>query len=95
MDGNEIYLEFADVPVGDVVGGGGPRIGIIEVGDEMVILQYRGPGDFGGSAFTRIEADASPEVSPGAQLRARSSTTGSSGSHAQHSVHSRLGREGR
>jgi hypothetical protein len=59
VDGDEINLEWADIPAGDVLGGGGLRILITEGGDELVIIQYRGPWGFGASTFTRIEADAS------------------------------------
>lgn len=67
IEGDEIVLEWADVPLGDILGGGGLTIHVSEDGDELAIShRQRGPWGFGGTTLTRAsgEASASPSASP-------------------------------
>ena len=64
--GNEIEVEWADVPVGNILGGGGLTVSIDEGGDLLLIIGQRGPWGFGAKSFTRIKANAPPDASPSA-----------------------------
>ena len=64
VDGTEIELEWADVPVGDILGGGGLTMQISDDGDQLNVTQQRGEWGFGGLLFTRIDDEAGPDASP-------------------------------
>jgi hypothetical protein len=65
VDGTRIELEWADVPMGDILNGGGLTLMYDAQNDQLVITERRGEGiSFGATVFTRIDPDASPEVSP-------------------------------
>ena len=64
--GTEIELEWADVPLGGILGGGGLTVSIDEGGDSLRITEQRGNWGFGGHSFTRIKANATPSTSPSA-----------------------------
>jgi hypothetical protein len=69
VDGPEINLEWADVPVGDILGGGGLSLEIMEDGDRLVVTRYEGDWGFGASSFSRIAEDGQ-DVSPSASAGA-------------------------
>jgi hypothetical protein len=63
--GNRIDVEWADLPVGDILGGGGLTLLYFEENDQLVITQQRGDWQpFGASEFTRIVSKATPDPSP-------------------------------
>jgi hypothetical protein len=63
--GTQIEVEFADVPVGDVLGGGGLTVVYVEENSQLVITQQRGDWQpFGATIFTRIEPNTSPDATP-------------------------------
>jgi hypothetical protein len=65
VDGTEIELEWADVPMGNILNGGGLTLTYDEPSDQLVITERRGGGEpFGATVFTRIGPDASPDASP-------------------------------
>jgi hypothetical protein len=61
VDGTRIELEWADVPMGNILNGGGLALMYDAQDDQLVITERRGEGvPFGATVFTRIEPDASP-----------------------------------
>ena len=59
MDGTEIVLEWADVPMGNILNGGGLTLVYDEQNDQLVITERRGDGEpFGATTFSRIEPDS-------------------------------------
>ena len=63
--GTQIDLEWADIPIGDVVNGGGLTFVYDEGNDTLTLTEQRGGvQQFGGSVLTRIEPPASPDPSP-------------------------------
>ena len=51
--------------MGDVLGGGGLTLVYDEGNDQLLITEQRGDWQpFGATVFSRIEPDASPDVSP-------------------------------
>jgi hypothetical protein len=64
MNGSEIEMEWADVPVGGILGGGGLTLRVDEAGDNLVVTEQRGVWGFGATRLRRIEANASPNASP-------------------------------
>lgn len=67
VNGPTIRLEWADVPMGNTVNGGGLTLIYEEENDRLVITGRRGTGEeFGATMFTRIDPDASPVASPSA-----------------------------
>jgi hypothetical protein len=67
IDGDRIEVEFVDVPLGNVMGGGGLSLVYDEANDRLTITEQRGDWmPFGASTFTRIRPQASPEASPSA-----------------------------
>ena len=66
VDGTEIVVEWADVPRGSILGGGGLTVTINEDGDSRSITEQRGAWGFGAKSFTRIKANATPDASPSA-----------------------------
>jgi hypothetical protein len=65
MVGTQLDLEWADVPLGDVLNGGGLTFVYDEASGQLTLAEQRGGGEeFGGSVLTRIEPPASPDPSP-------------------------------
>lgn len=63
--GNQVDLEWADVPLGDTVNGGGLTFRYDDAGGQLTLIEQRGGSrPFGGTVLTRIEPDASPDASP-------------------------------
>jgi hypothetical protein len=67
IDGTRVDVEFADLPLGDVLGGGGLTLVYDAEKDRMTIVEQRGDWQtYGARTFTRIKPDASPDASPSA-----------------------------
>jgi hypothetical protein len=63
--GNQVDLEWADVPLGSTVNGGGLTFIYDEEGDELRLSEQRGGNQpFGGTVLTRIQPDASSSPTP-------------------------------
>lgn len=63
--GTQIDLEWADLPVGNVLGGGGLTFVYHEADNQLVLTEQRGDWQpFGARTLTRIEPNASPDPSP-------------------------------
>jgi hypothetical protein len=61
VDGSVVLVEWADLPVGDVLGGGGLSLTHDEVNDQLLVTEQRGDWQpFGGSVLTRIDPEALP-----------------------------------
>jgi hypothetical protein len=56
VDGSEIKLEWADVPMGNILNGGGLALTFDRQNDQLVITERRGDGEpFVATMFSRIE----------------------------------------
>jgi hypothetical protein len=67
VDGVRIEVEWADLPLGDTLGGGGLTLVYDAEKDQLMKIEQRGDWlPFGARTFTRIEPDASPAASPSA-----------------------------
>ena len=67
MVGTQLDLEWADVPLGNILNGGGLTFFYDETSDQLALAEQRGGGQaFGGSLLTRIEPSPSPNSSPSA-----------------------------
>jgi hypothetical protein len=65
VDGNRIEVEWADLPLGDTLGGGGLTLVYDAENDQLTRIEQRGDWlPFGATTFTRIEPDTSPAASP-------------------------------
>ena len=65
VDGTRIDVEWVDLPMGDILGGGGLTLEYDQDDDLLVIRERRGVWiPFGATTFTRIELNASPDASP-------------------------------
>ena len=65
MVGTQIDLEWADVPLGHILNGGGLTFAYDGVTDTLTLTEQRGGGQrFGGTLLTRIQPEASPNASP-------------------------------
>jgi hypothetical protein len=65
ISGDRIDLEWADLPLGDTLGGGGLTLVYDAQNDVLTTIEQRGDWQpFGATTFTRIE----PAVSPGASV---------------------------
>jgi hypothetical protein len=65
VDGNRIDVEYADLPLGDVMGGGGLTLVYDPEKDQLTVVEQRGDWQsYGASTLTRIAPDASPQASP-------------------------------
>jgi hypothetical protein len=74
IDGTRIDVEFVDLPLGDVMGGGGLTLVYDAEQDQLTIVEQRGDWQtFGARTFTRIQPDATPSASAGASLFAPAS----------------------
>jgi hypothetical protein len=67
VDGSQVVVEWADVPVGDILGGGGLTFVYDDQNGTLTLIEQRGDWvPFGGSVLTRIEPTASPGASASA-----------------------------
>ena len=67
LEGTRLEVEYADLPVGNVLGGGGLTFAYDEENGTLTLTEQRGDWiRFGGSVLTRIERNASPDASPSA-----------------------------
>ena len=65
--GTQLDLEWADIPLGNILGGGGLTFVYDQENEQLTLTEQRGEWEpFGGSVLTRIEPPASPDSSPGA-----------------------------
>jgi hypothetical protein len=65
MDGTEIRMEWADLPIGDILGGGGLTLVYDPADDRLRITEQRGDWvPYGASTLTRIRPQESPGPSP-------------------------------
>lgn len=65
MVGTQVDLEWADVPLGNILNGGGLTFLYDEANDTLTLTEQRGGGqEFGGTVLIRIEPPASPAASP-------------------------------
>jgi hypothetical protein len=65
VDGARVDVEWADLPLGNILGGGGLTLVYDEENDKLEVTEQRGDWQpFGAHVFTRIEPDASPQASP-------------------------------
>jgi hypothetical protein len=65
MVGTKIDVEWADLPMGHILGGGGLTLVYDEENDQLRITQQRGDWQpFGATTLTRIDPDASRDASP-------------------------------
>jgi hypothetical protein len=62
--GTQVDLEWADVPLGDTVNGGGLTFVYDEASGQLTLTEQRGGIPFGGTVLTRIDPTASPAASP-------------------------------
>ncbi len=63
VDGTEVELEWADLTVGNLVGGGGLTVTIDEGGDTLTVTGQRGDWGFGAKTLNRV-ANASASATP-------------------------------
>ena len=66
VDGTEMGLEWADLPLGNILGGGGLTVTIDEGGDTLRVTEQRGDWGADLKSLTRIKANATPSASPSA-----------------------------
>jgi hypothetical protein len=67
VDGRFVVVEWADLPAGDVLGGGGLSLIYDEVNDRLRVTDQRGDWQpFGGSVLTRIDPAALPSATASA-----------------------------
>jgi hypothetical protein len=65
FDGGLLVVEWADIPLGNVLGGGGLTFVYDAANDRLLLTEQRGDWvPFGGTELTRIEPEASPKASP-------------------------------
>lgn len=65
MVGTRIDLEWADVPLGNTVNGGGLTFVYDELNGQLTLTEQRGgQRPFGGTVLTRIQADATSSATP-------------------------------
>jgi hypothetical protein len=63
VEGDVLRLEWADVPLGHILGGGTLVLAIAEGGDQLVKFAETGTG-FGGMTWTRHVAEGQPSPAP-------------------------------
>ena len=67
MVGTKVDLEWADVPLGDTVNGGGLTFTYAAADDQLTLVEQRGGRlPFGGTVLTRIRPDATSSATPSA-----------------------------
>ena len=66
VSGTRIEVEWADVPMGNILGGGGLTLVLDEEKNQLVITERRGNWSppFGATMFTRIEPSATSDARP-------------------------------
>jgi hypothetical protein len=64
VEGTEIELEWADLPLGNILGGGGLTVTIDDGGDSLRVTEQRGVWGAGLKSLTRIKAKAAPSANP-------------------------------
>jgi hypothetical protein len=65
--GTQIDLEWADIPLGNILNAGGLTFVYDEADDTLTLMEQRGGGqEFGGTLLTRIEPSPTPDASPSA-----------------------------
>jgi hypothetical protein len=65
VDGALIEVEWADLPLGDILGGGGLTLVYDVANDRLLITEQRGEWiPYGASTLTRIDPAASPDATP-------------------------------
>ena len=58
-------MEWADLPIGDVLGGGGLTFAYVEEDGRLVLTEQRGGWiPFGATTLTRMGPSASPAATP-------------------------------
>ena len=63
--GTRVEVEWADLPMGNILGGGGLTLFYDEASDQLTIIGQRGDWQpFGATIFTRIVASPGAEPSP-------------------------------
>lgn len=67
ITGTQVDLEWADVPLGDTVNGGGLTFIYDAANDQLRLVEQRGGRQpFGGTVLTRIQPDATSSATPSA-----------------------------
>lgn len=67
LAGTTLEVEYADLPVGDTLGGGGLTFIYDEANDQLTLTEQRGDWiPFGARTLTRIDPPASPVATPSA-----------------------------
>jgi hypothetical protein len=65
VDGTDVVVEWADLPAGDVLNGGGLTLVYDAENDQLVITEQRGGGiPYFATMLTRIEPNPSRDASP-------------------------------
>ena len=64
VDGTDVELEWADLTLGNLVGGGGLTFKIGEGGDKLEVAAQRGAWGFGAKTLRRIGANPSASATP-------------------------------
>jgi hypothetical protein len=74
--GTRLDLEWADVPLGDTINGGGLTFTYDRERGELRLVEQRGDGTpFGGTLLTRIQPDATSSATPSATPNVTPSAT--------------------
>jgi hypothetical protein len=64
VDGDDVELEWADLTLGKLVGGGGLTLRINDGGDQLKVAAQRGDWGFGANTLNRIASNPSPSATP-------------------------------
>jgi len=65
VTGTHIEVEWADLPMGNILGGGGLTFAYVEEDGQLVLTEQRGGWEpFGAKTLTRIDPNASPGATP-------------------------------
>ena len=63
--GTQLDLEWVDLPIGNVIGGGGLTFTYVVEDGQLVLTEQRGDWQpFGAETLTRVEPTASPDATP-------------------------------
>ena len=63
--GSQLDVEWVDIPLGDILNGGGLTFFYDEVNEQLLLTEQRGGGmPFGDSVLSRFEPSVSPTASP-------------------------------
>jgi hypothetical protein len=74
LEGDTLQMEWADVPLGEILGGGTLTLRVDASGDRIEKISETGTG-FGGLVWTRRDSDASASPSGEATESAEASAT--------------------